>query len=506
MTEQVTNLTVARLTALVRRAVWSRTLPLIQTSARQFRVGLREKLILAFLLVVIISVGSLSLVALYLDTLKSILVVFLLVAGVALLVAASLADMITLPVRELTREVKAIAAGNLGVEVSVGSQDEIGELGRAFNEMAAQLRESYDALRREQRKALAAIDASVDGIWVDYQVGDECQLIMINSALERMSGRRREDLVGRPCKYLMKVRTVEEEPICDTVCPFLHPEEERSGFVEGFIPTAQGEVIPIEIGYGRILDEKGTLIGAVHVVRDLTARKEVEQLKDEFISMVSHELWAPLNHIKGFTSTLLQRDVVWDATARHDFLESIDRETDRLTKLVEDLLRISRLEAGELEVTERHWHQASSLLERALARIQPETEKHRLKVRVSDDLPPVLVDGDSIELVLINLVENATKYSEPGTLITIQVEPGDEGIVFSVTDHGIGIGQEHLERVFERFYRVDASSTGGTGLGLAICKRIVEAHGGCIWADSTPGKGSCFSFALPVKPEGCHTG
>lgn len=437
--------------------------------------------------------------ALRADTMKSILVVFLLVAGVALLVAASLADMITLPVRELTWEAKAIADGHLDVKVSGEGRDEIGELGRAFNEMAAQLQASYAALRRERRKALAAIEASVDGVWVDYTVNGERQIAMVNSALEEMTGRRREDLIGRRCRYLLGVCTTEGEPICDTVCPFLCPNEEASGFVEGFIPTVEGEEAPVEVGYGRILDERGRLIGAVHVVRDLTQRKEIEQLKDEFISMVSHELWTPLNHIKGFTSTLLQTDVAWDASTQRDFLGSIDREANRLAKLVENLLQMSRIEAGELKAAERHWHQASDLLGRALARVRQETQDHRLEVRVSENLPPVLADGRGIELVLANLIENATKYSEPETQIAVQVEPDEGEVVFSVIDQGAGIEAEHSARIFERFYRVDNAPPGGTGLGLAICKRIVEAHGGRIWVESTPGEGSKFAFALPAN-------
>lgn len=132
-------------------------------------------------------------------TLKSVLAVFLLVASLALLVAASLSDVITLPVRELTREAKVIAAGNLDVQVPVAGRDEIGELGRAFNEMTAQLQDTYEALRRERRKALAAIEASVDGIWVDYTVDGERRIVMMNSALEQMTGYRRKDLINQRC-------------------------------------------------------------------------------------------------------------------------------------------------------------------------------------------------------------------------------------------------------------------------------------------------------------------
>ncbi len=431
------------------------------------------------------------------DTMKSLLAVFLVVSLVALLVAASLADMITLPLRDLTTKARAIADGRLDVRVSGEGHDEIGELGRAFNEMTAQLHESYAALRQERRKALAAIEASVDGIWVDYVVNGERRIAMINSSLERMTGHRRSELVGRPCRYLLGVCTMEGLPICDTVCPFLRPREETSGFVEGTIPTADGKKIPVEVGYGRILDENDRLVGAVHVVRDLTPRREVEQLKDEFISMVSHELWTPLNHIKGFSSTLLQADVSWDANTQRDFLQSIDREADRLTKLVENLLQMSRIEAGGLEGIDKHWYRASDLLDRALARIRQETQEHRVEIQIDDDLRPVMADGQSIEIVLVNLIENATKYSKPGSEIIVQAQAKAGEVVFRVIDRGVGIAEQHLDHVFDRFYRVGGSPKGGTGLGLAICRRIVEGHGGRMWASSALGKGSTFSFALP---------
>lgn len=433
------------------------------------------------------------------EAIQAVVVSLLLGIGLAAGAATLLGARVARPLQELTTKAQAFAAGDLAVRVPATGADEIGELGQAFNHMAQQLQESYGRLDEERRKALAAIDASVDGIWVDYAVGDERQIAMVNSALERMTRRRRDNLIGRPCKYLLGVRTAQGESICDTVCPFLHPDEEALGTIEGVIATTQGEEIPIEVGYGCIRDKDGHLVGAVHVVRDLTPRKEVERLKDEFISMVSHELRTPLHHIKGFTTTLLQTDVEWDAASQSDFLGSINREADRLTHLVENILDMSRLEAGQVPLRKACCG-VVDLVEGALQRLQSLTTGRPIHLKLADDLPALWVDDREIELVLINLIENAVKYSEPGTPITLGAERRGDEIVFSVANCGRGIPAEHLARIFERFYRVNGGGrpVAGTGLGLAICKRIVEAHGGRIWAESTPGVGPCFSFTLPL--------
>lgn len=436
------------------------------------------------------------------EAIEAVLVSLLLGIGLASGAAALQGARVARPLQELTAKAQAIAAGDLAVRVPATGTDEIGELGQAFNRMARQLEESYSRIDEERRKALAAIEASVDGIWVDYAVGSERRIAMVNSALERLTHRRREDLIDQPCKYLLGVCSAKGKSICDTVCPFLRPHEEALGTIEGLIPTIQGEEIPVEVGYGCIRDKNGCLVGAVHVVHDLTPRKEVERLKDEFISMVSHELRTPLHHVKGFTTTLLQTDVEWDAASRRDFLGSINREADRLTHLVDKILDMSRLEAGQVPIHKVRC-QAVDLMDGALQQLRGLTIDRPKHLNLAADLPALYADDREIELVLINLIENAVKYSDPGTPITLGAEYHGEQVVFSVADQGHGIPAEPLTRVFERFYRVngDGPPVAGTGLGLAICKRIVEAHGGRIWAESTPGVGSRFCFGLPLTGE-----
>jgi PAS domain S-box-containing protein len=331
---------------------------------------------------------------------------------------------------------------------------------------------------------------------------------MVNSALEQLTGHRRADLLGHSCRYLLGACVKDGQSICDAVCPFLHPESKSAGAIEGYIPTTEGKRVWIEISYGRVTDPGHHLASVIHIVRDLTQRKEVERLKDEFLSMVTHELRTPLHHIKGFATTLLQTDVQWDATTQRDFLETINREADRLAKLVENILQMSRIEAGGLQVAERRWCRAADLTAGALQRLRDEMQQFRLQVLVSDNLPPVFADEQGVEAVIANLVENASKYSPPGSEIILQAEARDGRMLFCVADQGPGIPVKYQSQIFERFYRVDVRNprsgakpvrpTGGMGLGLAICKRIVEAHSGRIWVESAPGTGSCFFFDLPL--------
>lgn len=267
-----------------------------------------------------------------------------------------------------------------------------------------------------------------------------------------------------------------------------------------------GEEIQVEVGPGRrtallvsaapLLGTDGQVEEAVLVFQDITPLKEVDRLKSEIISLVSHELRTPLHHIKGFTSTLLTPELVLDEATRQDLLESIDAETVRLIHMVTDLLDLARLEAGAAERAEKTAVSPSVLLPGAIRRFQTVANSPEVVLRVAEDLPPVAVDRARIERVLINLLGNAVKFSQAGQSIDVEATPGESDLLVKVIDHGSGVRPDERERIFERFFR-GAGARGGTGLGLNICKSIVEAHGGSIWVEDTPGGGATFAFTLP---------
>lgn len=232
------------------------------------------------------------------------------------------------------------------------------------------------------------------------------------------------------------------------------------------------------------------------------AFKKVDQLKSELLSTVSHELRTPLASIKGYASSLLREDVEWEPEVRREFLQIIDEESDRLTALIDDLLQMSEIEAGVLRV-DRQPVKISRLAQKVVKKLRPQIRDHQVSVNIVADVPETLADPRRIEQVLHNLIVNATKYSQEGTPILVRVERRGSEILVSVRDQGIGIPQEHVDHVFERFYRVDgtlARQTGGSGLGLPICRGLVEAHEGKIWVESQLGKGSTFFFSIPLSP------
>lgn len=247
-----------------------------------------------------------------------------------------------------------------------------------------------------------------------------------------------------------------------------------------------------------VTEADGTPIGRGQILRDITRDREIDRMKSSLISTVSHELRTPLAAIKGYVTTLLAVDVVWDSITQHEFLEIISNETDRLTKLVSDLLDMSRIESGKLDVN-RSMCNLSELVQRAAHRAQPQPLE-RLVVDLPPNLPSLYVDPQRIEAVLRNLIENAAKYAGETSPITVSAEVQGQDLVVRVRDEGPGIPPENRERVFESFYRLEnglTRPTPGAGLGLAICQGFISAHGGKIWLEQQP-KGTCVAFSLPI--------
>lgn len=240
--------------------------------------------------------------------------------------------------------------------------------------------------------------------------------------------------------------------------------------------------------------------GSLLLVQDLTHIRRLETVRRDFISNLSHELRTPLASLKALTETL-QDGALDDPPAARRFIDQIQIEVDALTQMVTELLELSRIESGRLNLDLRPVA-PYDLLDSASRRMQLQAERAGLSLRVecADDLPKVKIDTQRLEQVLVNLIHNAHKFTPAGGEVILGAEAGLGEIRFAVQDTGIGIPFEDVGRIFERFYRVDKSRAGGgTGLGLSIAKHIVEAHGGKIWAESVEGKGSIFYFTIPIK-------
>ena len=263
-----------------------------------------------------------------------------------------------------------------------------------------------------------------------------------------------------------------------------------------------------EVVASPFVDSDGTTC-QVATFRNITQRKQVErelielnQLKSDLLSNVSHELKSPLTSIKGIVSSLLQKDIKLDNETRDMLLNGVSEESDRLTSLVTNLLNMSKLEAGAWKPEKERCH-ISDIVQSVLLPQRWVHKNHIFVTELAPDLPEIRADYNQVKQVLINLLENAAAYSDEGTKITISAKTVDGKIEVSISDQGVGMQKDELDKIFDKFYRGSQKrqKPGGTGLGLAICKAIVLSHGGQIWAESEPGRGSTFHFTLPIAPQ-----
>jgi two-component system phosphate regulon sensor histidine kinase PhoR len=284
-------------------------------------------------------------------------------------------------------------------------------------------------------------------------------------------------------------------------------EEETGVAEEVTLPDAENPDAPphtFQVQSALVRNDQGDVIGTAAIFNDITELKNVDKMKTAFVSTVSHELRTPLTSIKGFISTLVQ-DVegFYDNDTRHEFYTIIDTECDRLRRLIDDLLNVSRIESGKalsMNITDVNVHEIAEKVVRAQ---KSYTTKHELKIDLDPQIPTrIQADGDKVEQILTNLVNNAIKYSPKGGDVIISGKMmSNELIQFAVSDQGMGIPKEQIGKMFARFHRVDNRDTreiGGTGIGLFLVKNLVEIHHGKIWIESEVGKGTTFFFTMPT--------
>ncbi|GBC97542.1 Alkaline phosphatase synthesis sensor protein PhoR [bacterium HR17] len=351
-----------------------------------------------------------------------------------------------------------------------------------------ELRERAEQLER----AFESVMAGVILVNLNGKIG-----LINQTALQAFCNTNDNNIIGKPYTQVVtheKVRSIlataltERKEIVDEV-EILEPEE---------------RIFRIQTGLVR--DEFGNPSGVIALFTDITEIRRLERMKTEFVSTVSHELRTPLTSIKGFIATLLEdREGYFDPETRYEFYQIIDQETDRLRRLIEDLLNLSRIERGV--ALQPNWQRVDleKVIDRVLAIQRSYTDKHQLVKDIPAKLPLIVADEDKVDGVLTNLVNNAIKYSPDGGEVRVRAVRENNSILISVSDQGIGIPKDKLHKIFEKFERVDTKETraaGGTGIGLYLVKHLVELHEGQIWAESEgPGKGSTFYVRLPIYPK-----
>ena len=413
---------------------------------------------------------------------------------VALGIGLFVAGRVTRPVVEMEDVARQMSEGNFRVRASVRSPDEIGTLGRSLNVMAGRLREKIDDLEREQAKATAILDAMVEGV---IATDGHDHIILLNEGARGIFGLGQTRVERRP--LLEVIRNVD-----------LH------GLLSESRAAADGEVVSRELKLPepseRVLQVHAVPLrftgdepGVVIILHDITELRRLEQVRTEFVANVSHELRTPLTAIQGYLETLLDGALEEPQHARK-FLEIVFRHTERLGRLTDDLTDLSNIELGRISLRIEPTD-LTEVTESALAIIQPRAGSGRVTVKVSlpADMPEVLADRDRLAQILINLVDNAVKYTPAGGHVWVEAQRLPSGMVeVAVRDTGVGVPKADLPRLTERFYRVDKARSrelGGTGLGLAIVKHLVLAHGGDLGIESELWKGTTVRFTLPTgKP------
>ncbi|MBT4511012.1 MAG: PAS domain S-box protein [Chloroflexi bacterium] len=362
-------------------------------------------------------------------------------------------------------------------------------------------------LREGEEKLRTMFDAIGDAVHVTDLEGN---IIEVNqSSLAIFGYESKDEILGSHAAELIDKK--DHAKLANHIAMTL--ETGRGEVQEYLMRGINGREFSGETHANLLRDGSGNPTGFISITRDVTERKKAEEeaarakgleeldvLRTALLASVSHELRTPLTSIKGLASTLVQPDVEWDKETQEDFLNSIVRESDRLNHIVSDLLDMSRLESGTMTMRKTECT-LSSVVREISDQLNVLVANNRLKINVPADLPEIYADEIRIGEVITNLVSNAVSYSEDDTEITLQAKQHDNEILVSVTDQGIGIAVEHLDKVFDRFYRLEGGTIrrrGGSGLGLAICRGIVEAHDGRIWVESIGSEGSKFNVSLPI--------
>lgn len=411
-------------------------------------------------------------------------VVFLTGAAATAVVARVLNRQVVEPMRNLVTVARELAPYAKTEELR--QTDEVGWLTSRANLLASGLKGAFSALYSEKAQMEAILSSLNEAVLALDSAG---KVLLTNKALEAISGVSPEEAKGK--NIIEVVRNHELEQLVYKVLSCVSPAREELKFLTPEPRVFATRVTPIKTPEGP---------GVVVVLRDITAQRRLEQMRSEFVANVSHELRTPLTAIRGFVETL-REGAVDDPARAKEFLEIIESETKRLEKLIEDLLSLSRLEDRRTAFV-RQQVNIGDVVARLLPVFQKRAQDQKIKmlVEVPSDLPAVLGDPELISQVFANLIDNALKFTPEGEIrIKATASPG--WIRVDVEDTGIGIPDDSLPRVFERFYRVNKArsrASGGTGLGLSIVKHIVEAHGGRVSVESQLGKGSRFSFYLPV--------
>ena len=401
---------------------------------------------------------------------------------------------ITKPIAEMKKQTEKIAEGNYTGEVKIYSDDEIGQLGQAINDLSFKIKEAQESTESERQRLDSVLRHMSDGVIATDRRG---RIVIMNTAALDILNLKSEKVIGIP---LLSILPLDEKV---TFRELLETQQERLIHLE-----EDGEDSIVQCEFSVIQRESGFISGLVCVLTDVTEQQKIDRERRNFVSNVSHELRTPLTSIKSYTEALV--DGAWESKEiAPGFLKVIETETDRMMRMITDLLNLSRMDQNRLGL-EKEFINMNELVLHIVNRFEMvlQSEPYREKnYRILTDITQrdlwVELDQDKITQVLDNIINNAIKYSPDGGRIIVRLMETHTDIIVSVSDEGLGIARKDIPHLFDRFYRVDKARSramGGSGLGLAIAQEVVQLHGGKIWVNSIENKGSTFFVSLPYIP------
>ncbi len=402
------------------------------------------------------------------------------------LLGSILARTITGPIKEVTSKAAKLATGDFEHIIPVRSDDEVGKLTEMFNYLTVRLKTTLNEMNNEKSKMETILTYMTDGV---VAVSSEGTIIHANPAAFELFKLAKIDVEGKNFDDVANMLSLPFD-----VKALFQDEAEKSNLISNGDSTIRYSIVPFK-------NQGAETAGAIIVLQDVTEQENLDRMRKEFVANVSHELRTPLTTIKSYTETLLDgASEDRDMTLR--FLNVIDSESDRMTRLVKDLLMLSKLDYDKTQLNMKEIDLTKILSDCVYKMdISAKQKNQSISLEINDEIPQTIGDKDRIEQVMINIISNSIKYTQEKGKIHVSMWKEAEYIYIKVRDNGIGIPKKDMARLFERFYRVDKARSrglGGTGLGLSIAKQIVEAHNGQIQLDSVYGEGTWVTVILPI--------
>ncbi len=415
---------------------------------------------------------------------NSIILATILTAALIIIAILVITPVTTRPITEITKAARRIAGGDFDYKITAGGNDESGQLARAFNEMRLKIKDMIERISADRAELSTILENMTDGIIMTDKDGN---ITMVNTACIKILNAAGKEFIAKPL-----IEVFRDHQLNEILRQCLNTGKQQTTQFESIALKKFIQAVAVPVS-------SDGLSGALILLQDLTELRSLQTTRRDLIGNISHEFRTPLAGIKAMTQTL-QDGAIDDKDSAKDFLSRIEAEVDRLTQMVSELTELSRIESGRMEL-KAEIVDINKLIEDVFAQLQPLADRQNLMFKTEFNTGQLLVkaDRERMRQVIINLVHNAIKFSKPGKAIIAASRKQGIFAVTEITDEGIGISQDDLSHIFERFYKADKSRSGqGTGMGLAIAKHLVQAHGGNISASSQEGKGTTITFTLPL--------